>query len=104
MIRSPTTRGQPVHQLRRSIARPGPGPHAVQTDLIHGNDHDFVHRFNRVGTIDLRTDYLHQGMGQRFTATGRIIRMGGRIASIQMSLLNDEGLLIATGCASYVIS
>jgi hypothetical protein len=30
--------------------------------------------------------------------------MGGRIASIQMSLLNDEGLLIATGCASYVIS
>ncbi len=63
-----------------------------------------VHRFNRVGTIDLRTDYLHQGMGQRFTATGRIIRMGGRIASIQMSLVNDEGLLIATGCASYVIS
>lgn len=63
-----------------------------------------VHRFNRVGTIDLRTDYLHQGMGQRFTAIGRIVRMGGRIASIQMSLVNDEGLLIATGCASYVIS
>lgn len=65
---------------------------------------EVAHRFNRVGTIDLRTDYLHQGMGQRFTATGRIIRMGGRIASIQMSLVNDEGLLIATGCASYVIS
>jgi uncharacterized protein (TIGR00369 family) len=61
-------------------------------------------RFSRIGTIDLRTDYLHQGIGKKFTATGRITRLGGRIASVQMTLENEAGLLIATGGASYVIS
>lgn len=63
-----------------------------------------AHRFGRVGTIDLRTDFLHQGIGKTFTATGRITRLGGRIASVQMTLENDSGLLIATGSAAYVIS
>jgi len=62
------------------------------------------HRFGRIGTIDLRTDFLHQGIGKKFTATGRLTRLGGRIASVQMTLENEAGLLIATGCASYVIS
>lgn len=63
-----------------------------------------AHRFGRVGTIDLRTDFLHQGIGHEFTATGRIVRLGGRIASIQMTLENESGLLIATGSAAYVVS
>lgn len=61
-------------------------------------------RFGRVGTIDLRVDYLRPGTGTRFMATGRITRLGGRIASVQMTLENETGLLIATGCGSYVIS
>lgn len=63
-----------------------------------------AHRFGRVGTIDLRADYLHQGIGKTFMASGRITRLGGRIASAQMTLVNDSGLLIATGSASYVVS
>jgi uncharacterized protein (TIGR00369 family) len=63
-----------------------------------------AHRFGRIGTIDLRTDFLHQGIGKQFTATGRITRLGGRIASIQMTLENESGLLIATGSAAYVVS
>jgi uncharacterized protein (TIGR00369 family) len=63
-----------------------------------------AHRFGRIGTIDLRTDYLHQGIGKKFTATGRITRLGGRIASVQMTLENESGLLIATGSAAYVVS
>ncbi len=63
-----------------------------------------AHRFGRIGTIDLRTDFLHPGIGRQFTATGRITRLGGRIASIQMTLENESGLLIATGSAAYVIS
>ena len=62
------------------------------------------HRFGRIGTIDLRTDYLHQGIGKKFIATGRITRLGGRIASVNMSLENESGLLIATGCGAYVVS
>jgi acyl-coenzyme A thioesterase PaaI-like protein len=65
---------------------------------------EIAHRFGRVGTVDLRVDYLRQGLGKHFTATGRITRLGGRIASIQMTLENEAGVLIATGAGSYVIS
>ncbi|WP_420474901.1 thioesterase family protein [Noviherbaspirillum sp. ST9] len=63
-----------------------------------------AHRFGRIGTIDLRTDFLQQGIGKRFTATGRLVRLGGRIATVQMTLESDTGLLVATGTASYVVS
>jgi uncharacterized protein (TIGR00369 family) len=62
------------------------------------------HRFGRIGTIDLRTDFLHQGVGKSFTAHGKVTRLGGRIASVQMTLENETGLLIATGGGAYVIS
>ncbi|HYD93818.1 MAG TPA: thioesterase family protein [Noviherbaspirillum sp.] len=62
------------------------------------------HRFARVGTIDLRTDFLQQGIGKTFTATARLVRLGGRIASVQMTLENEAGVLIATGSAAYVVS
>lgn len=67
-------------------------------------DEQVAHRFGRIGTIDLRVDYLRPGIGQSFLATGRVTRLGGRIASVQMTLENDAGALIATGAAAYVIS
>ena len=63
-----------------------------------------MHRFGRMGTIDLRVDYLRQGIGQRFVASAVVLRLGGRLASTQMRLVNEEDLLIATGAASYVLS
>ena len=63
-----------------------------------------IHRFLRLGTIDLRVDYLRQGIGERFHASARITRLGGRIGSAQMTLVNEAGALIATAAASYVIS
>ena len=65
---------------------------------------EVAHRFGRIGTIDLRTDFLHQGIGKQFIATGRVTRLGGRIASVQMQLENESGTLIATGSAAYVVS
>jgi acyl-coenzyme A thioesterase PaaI-like protein len=72
----------------------------------HSNEtaDQIVTRFGRFGTIDLRVDYLHQGIGRSFHASGKVIRLGGRIASVQMELKNDDDLLIATGTAAYVIS
>ena len=61
-------------------------------------------RFGRVGTIDMRIDYLHQGLGRSFRASANVVRLGGRIASVQMELRDDAGLLIATGSAAYVVS
>ncbi|HOO51276.1 MAG TPA: thioesterase family protein [Alphaproteobacteria bacterium] len=61
-------------------------------------------RLGRIGTIDLRVDYLHQGVGSTFHASAKVMRLGGRIASVRMELVNDEDLLIATGTAAYVVS
>ena len=62
------------------------------------------HRFGRVGTIDLRVDYLRQGLGKHFIASAEVTRLGGRVAATQMKLANDEGTLIATAAAAYIIS
>jgi uncharacterized protein (TIGR00369 family) len=62
------------------------------------------HRFNRVGTIDLRVDYLRPGVGEHFVATGKVIRLGGRIASVQMTLENEAAVTIATAAAAYVVT
>ena len=59
--------------------------------------------FPNMGTIDLRVDYLRPGRGKHFTATARIVRKGSRIAVTHMELHNDEGELIATGAAAYVV-
>ena len=60
--------------------------------------------FPRMGTIDLRVDYLLPGRGKYFIATARIVRKGSRIAVTHMELHNDEGDLIATGGAAYAVS
>jgi uncharacterized protein (TIGR00369 family) len=57
-----------------------------------------------MGTIDLRVDFLRQGLGQHFIASAEVTRLGGRVGSTQMRLVNDEGTLIATGAAAYMIS
>jgi uncharacterized protein (TIGR00369 family) len=63
-----------------------------------------MHRFARFGTIDLRVDFLRPGLGRRFVATAEVTRLGGRVGSTQMRLINDEGTLIATAAAAYVVS
>jgi len=63
-----------------------------------------LHRFARLGTIDLRVDFLRQGIGKYFLATAEVTRLGGRVGSTQMRLTNDEGTLIATAAAAYMIS
>lgn len=63
-----------------------------------------MHRFSRLGTIDLRVDYLRPGIGRHFVASAEVMRLGGRVGSAQMRLVNDADLLVATGTASYMLS
>ena len=60
--------------------------------------------FPSIGTIDLRDDYLRPGRGAYFIATGRVVRLGNRVAVAHMELVNDAGELIATGGAAYMVS
>jgi uncharacterized protein (TIGR00369 family) len=69
------------------------------------NAEQIIGRFARMGTIDLRVDYLRQGIGDRFVASAEITRMGGRIGSTLMRLHGGDGTtLIATGAGSYILS
>jgi len=61
-------------------------------------------RFKKMGTVDLRVDYLRSGRGKTFLASAEVTRLGRRIGSTRMTLHNDSGVLIATGAAVYVIS
>jgi uncharacterized protein (TIGR00369 family) len=60
--------------------------------------------FPNIGTIDLRIDYLRPGRGRHFVATGRVVRLGGRVAVVHSELVNDAGELIATGSAAYMVA
>jgi uncharacterized protein (TIGR00369 family) len=62
-----------------------------------------VAQFPNIGTIDLRVDYLRPGRGKYFVATGRVVRLGGRVAVVHMDLVNDTGEQIATGSAAYIV-
>jgi len=60
-------------------------------------------QFPNIGTIDLRIDYLRPGRGKFFIASGRVVRLGGRVAVAHMELVNDTGDQIATGSAAYIV-
>lgn len=70
----------------------------------HEGAEQVMHRFGKLGTIDLRVDYLRPGLGSHFIASAEVTRLGGRVGSTLMRLHNDAGLLIATAAAAYVVS
>jgi uncharacterized protein (TIGR00369 family) len=57
----------------------------------------------KIGTIDLRIDYLRPGKGNYFVAKGAIMRAGRRVSVTRMELYNDQGLLIAVGTGTYIV-
>jgi len=63
-----------------------------------------VARFGKLGTIDLRIDYLRPGTGPRFTATAEVIRLGSRVATTRMEFFDAQGRLLSTGAAAYMVS
>ena len=57
----------------------------------------------KIGTIDLRVDYLRPGKGNYFVSTGAIMRAGRRVSVTRMELYNDQDLLIAVGTGTYIV-
>ena len=81
---------------------------AVMVGIAERHPHDDAQqamaRFAKLGTIDLRIDFLRPGLGRHFVASAELTRLGGRVASTQMKLANDEGKVLATGAAAYILS
>lgn len=65
---------------------------------------DKIARFDRLGTIDLRVDFLRPGEGTHYLARGYLLRTGSRVTVTRMELHDDADVLIAVGTAAYVVS
>jgi uncharacterized protein (TIGR00369 family) len=61
-------------------------------------------RFAKIGTIDMRIDYLRPGVGDYFIATGYVLRTGNKVAVTRMELHNNERQLIAVGTGAYIVA
>ena len=61
-------------------------------------------RFSKLGTIDLRVDYLRPGIGEHFTLHAEVLRLGSRVASTRMELRGADGKLLSTGAGAYMVS
>ena len=77
---------------------------SIQQKLPGGELKEKLERFNKLGTIDLRVDYLRPGIGRYFISTGYTLRTGSRVAVTRVELNNEQNDLIAVGTGSYVIA
>jgi uncharacterized protein (TIGR00369 family) len=57
----------------------------------------------RIGTIDMRVDYLIPGRGNRFHSSGTVMRTGNKVAVTRMELRNEENVMIAVGTGAYIV-
>jgi len=57
----------------------------------------------RIGTIDMRVDYLRPGRGIQFHSTGTVMRTGRKVAVTRMELKNEKSVLIAVGTGTYIV-
>ena len=63
-----------------------------------------LHRFSKLGTIDLRIDYLRPGISEHFELRADVMRLGSRVASTRMEFLGADGKLLSTGAGAYIVS
>ena len=61
-----------------------------------------LQRFGKLGTIDLRVDYLRPGIGAYFELRAEVMRLGSRVASTRMEFLGADGKLLSTGSSAYI--
>lgn len=63
-----------------------------------------LHRFSKLGTIDLRIDYLRPGIGEHFDLHAEVLRLGSRVASTRMEFRGADGRLLSVGSGAYIVS
>ena len=56
----------------------------------------------KLGTIDMRVDFLQPGKGKEFTIGATLLRIGNKVAVTRMELKNEQDQLIAVGTGTYL--
>ena len=63
-----------------------------------------LQRFAKLGTIDLRIDYLRPGVSAHFELHAEVLRLGSRVANTRMAFHGADGKLLAVGSGAYIVS
>jgi uncharacterized protein (TIGR00369 family) len=63
-----------------------------------------LHRFSKLGTIDLRVDYLRPAISDHFELHAQVLRLGSRVASTRMEFYGADGKLMSTAAGAYIMS
>ena len=66
-------------------------------------EEEIAAKLSRMGTIDLRVDYLRPGRGEHFVASASVLRSGNKVAVARVELHNHDGLHIASATATYLV-
>ena len=61
-------------------------------------------RFGKLGTTDLRVDYLRPGTDGPFHMQARVLRLGSRVATTRSDFCDSSGQVLATATAAYIVS
>ena len=64
---------------------------------------ELAERIKKLGTIDMRIDYLQPGRGEFFTASAKLLRVGNKVAVTRSELHNESGEIIALGTATFLV-
>ncbi len=56
----------------------------------------------KLGTIDMRVDFLQPGKGKEFTIGATLLRIGNKVAVTRMEFKNEKAELIAVGTGTYL--
>ena len=63
-----------------------------------------LQRFSKLGTIDLRIDYLRPCVGEHFDMHAEVLRLGSRVANTRMEFRGADGKLLCAGAGAYIVS
>jgi uncharacterized protein (TIGR00369 family) len=61
-------------------------------------------RITKIGTINMHVDYLRPGIGDRFLLQSQIVRLGSRVATARVDFMGEDGKLLSSGSAAYIVS
>jgi uncharacterized protein (TIGR00369 family) len=75
------------------------GAYARKSDLPK---EERIKSLSKLGTIDMRVDYLRPGKGKEFFASASILCIGSKVAVTRMEFKNESDELIAVGTGTYM--
>jgi uncharacterized protein (TIGR00369 family) len=69
---------------------------------LAADEQEIKRKLAKIGTIDLRVDFVRPGRGEAFYAKARLLRSGNKVAVVRMELHSMDDTLVALGTGTYM--